>query len=84
MDGNNCCCEVIGPVRDNGDNEKYRDVKLLTPIPIKSKGIIKFKPFSQVSIVTGKSFYWARTIKVPYLNIEESITLINELNNILK
>jgi hypothetical protein len=36
-------------------------------------------PFRKVSEITGKSFYWARTIKVPYLSKEEADTLADEL-----
>jgi hypothetical protein len=59
--------EVLGQVKDEGPDEKYRDVRFLTPIPKRAQGIVKYMPFSQVSQVTGKSFFWARTIKVPYL-----------------
>jgi len=33
--------------------------------------------------VTGKSFFWARTIKVPYLNKDLSQNLVDELNKVL-
>jgi hypothetical protein len=74
--------EVIGPAKDDGTEERYRDVKFLTPIPVKTTGIPKFMPFSQVSSVTGKSFFWARTIKVPYLSREEAQLLLTELKKI--
>ena len=74
---------VIGPSKDDGPEERYRDVKFLTPVPTKSGGIDKFMPFSQVTSVTGKSFFWARTIKVPYLNREESQVLLTELKKTL-
>jgi hypothetical protein len=49
--------EVIGPAKDNGPEERYRDVRFLTPVPTKSGGIAKFMPFSRVTSVTGKSFF---------------------------
>jgi hypothetical protein len=75
--------EVIGPSKDEGPEERYRDVKFLTPVPTTSSGIDKFMPFSQITIVTGKSFFWARTIKVPYLSREESQILLTELKKTL-
>lgn len=74
---------VIGPAKDNGPEERYREVKFLTPVPTKSGGISKFMPFSQVISVTGKTFFWARTIKVPYLNRDEAQVLLTELKKTL-
>jgi hypothetical protein len=34
-------------------------------------------------ILAGKSFYWARTIKVPYLSREESHLLLTEIKKIV-
>lgn len=76
--------EVIGPTKSDGPDEKYRDVKFLTPIPKRQEGIIKKMPFGRVSEITGKSFFWARTIKVPYLNEDEAKQLLEELNKILR
>lgn len=75
--------EVLGSARTDGDDEKYRAVKFLTPVPNRNTGLTKFMPFSQVTAVTGKSFFWARTIKVPYLNREEAQQLLIELNKAL-
>lgn len=61
----------------------YRDVEFLTTVPQKSKPL-KAMPFKKVSEVTGKSFFWARTIKVPYLTKEEADILVEELNKYLK
>jgi len=36
-------------------------------------------PFTKVSELTGKSFFWARTIKVPYLSRSEAENLAQEL-----
>lgn len=75
--------EVVGTKKAVGDDELYYGVKFLTPIPSKSTGITKYMPFSRISDVTGKSFFWARTVKVPYLTIEESKTLLEELLKLL-
>jgi len=75
--------EVVGPVKKLGKDEQYRDLKFLTPIPNRTQGVTRFMPFSQVSKVTGKSFFWARTIKVPYLSRDEALALLEELKRIL-
>jgi len=61
----------------------YRDVTFITPIPKKGEDI-KAMPFKKVSEITGKSFFWARTIKVPYLSKEEAENLANELKAYLE
>jgi hypothetical protein len=78
--------EVIGPTKhsDDGD-EAYHNVKFLTPLPDRQKGInnVRAMPFNQVSAVTGKFFFWARTVKVPYLSRDEALLLLQELNKVL-
>jgi len=76
--------EVIGPVRQEGNDELYHDVRFLTPVPSRASGIQRYMPFSQVTQVTGKSFYWARTDKVPYLSREEANALVLSLKGILE
>ena len=61
----------------------YRDVEFLTPVPQEGKAI-KAMPFGKVSEITGKSFFWARTIKVPYLSKNEAENLAKELEPYLK
>ncbi|WGV99108.1 hypothetical protein QF117_14245 [Vibrio sp. YMD68] len=61
----------------------YRDVEFLTPVPSRRDDKLPAMPFSEVSLKTGKSFFWARTIKVPYLDREEAIYLVKELNRYL-
>ena len=73
----------IGPAKNDGLEERYRAVKFLTPVPTKSGGINKFMPFSQVTSASGKSFYGARTIKVPYLTREETHVISTEVKNAL-
>ncbi|MDQ1636837.1 MAG: hypothetical protein QOF62_176 [Pyrinomonadaceae bacterium] len=75
--------EVRGVAKDNGPDERYRDVRFLTPVPHKDPDIKKFMPFSQVSTVLGKTFFWARTIKTPYLTVEEANSLLVELGKAL-
>lgn len=54
-------------VKAPNDQTLCRDVEFLTPVP-KRGDELKGMPFKKVSAITGKSFYWARTIKVPYLS----------------
>ncbi|CAE6704788.1 hypothetical protein [Nitrospira defluvii] len=75
--------EVYGPVRKNGDEEQYRAVRFLTPIPNRQAGLIRFMPASEIVRATGKNFFWARTIKVPYLNGGESQRLLATLESFL-
>jgi hypothetical protein len=72
-----------GGVKIPDNNTKYREVKFLTPIPKKGE-TIKALPFQKVSEITGKSFFWARTIKVPYLTKDEAEKLVDELDTYLK
>lgn len=75
--------EVTSPVRKIGNDEQYRDIKFLTPVPNRQEGIKRYMSFSDVSQATGKSFYWARTIKVPYLSREEALRLLETLKRVL-
>jgi len=61
----------------------YREVEFLTPIPSRD-GDLSFMPFSKVSEFLGKGFFWARTIKVPYLTKPEALLLVDELKKYLK
>jgi len=65
------------------DDTSYRDVEFITPIPRKGQEI-KAMPFRRVSEITGKSFFWARTIKVPYLSKGEAENLAIELKAYLE
>lgn len=75
--------EVASQVREAGPEHLYRDVRFLTPIPTRNDGISKAVSAASVSQATGRSFFWARTIKVPYLSLEESQGLLEELRRIL-
>lgn len=77
--------EVIGARKQDDENDEwYRDVRFLTPVPKRGEGLKKVMSFRQVSEVTNKSFFWARTIKVPYLTKSESDILLNALKGILQ
>jgi len=72
-----------GNVKAVGNEELYRDVEFITPVPQQGK-LIAAMPFSWVTEVTGKSFFWACTIKVPYLSKHEADQLLAELQTYLQ
>ncbi len=72
-----------GPVRSPEPETRYRNVEFLTPVPVRGDEI-NAMPFSTVSEITGKSFFWARTIKHPYLTAEEANNLVNRLQEYLE
>lgn len=67
-----------GSIKAPDEETLYRDVEFITPVPKKGQ-TIKAMPFGKVSEITGKSFFWARTIKVPYLSSNEAELLAKEL-----
>jgi hypothetical protein len=72
-----------GSIKSPDEETLYRDVEFLTAIPQRGKAI-KAMPFGKVSEITGKSFFWARTIKVPYLSKNEAKVLVDELKAFLE
>lgn len=72
-----------GDIKVPDDETLYRDVEFITSIPKRGENI-KAMPFAKVSEVIGKSFFWARTIKVPYLSREEALKLADELKKHLE
>ncbi|ART81473.1 hypothetical protein CBP31_01510 [Oceanisphaera profunda] len=76
--------KVKSEVKTPDSETLYRDVEFLTPIPSRQGGKLLAMPFSEVSSTTGKSFFWARTIKVPYLTKNEALELVEELNKYLR
>jgi len=69
---------VTGPTKKPSDEEWYHDVEFLTATPTRQTNIRRAVSFRRVTEVTGKSFYWARTVKVPYLTREETDALLEE------
>jgi hypothetical protein len=67
-----------GIIKSDDGETLYRDVEFLTKKPIKGAPI-KALSFAKTSEITGKSFFWARTIKVPYLTKAEADMLVTAL-----
>ena len=75
--------KVKGQIKDLDSETLYRDVEFLTPIPNRKDNRMLAMPFSHVKLKTGKTFFWARTIKIPYLSKIEALELVEVLNNYL-
>ena len=69
--------------RDDQKDASYRDVEFITPVPQRDEDI-RALSFRRVSEITGKSFYWASTIKAPYLSKDEAERLAEELGSYLE
>lgn len=70
--------------KENTDDEEYFfPVKFLTPKP-EGKKIKKHMDIDGIREATGKNFFWARTIKVPYLTKAESDDLLKKVNAVLR
>jgi hypothetical protein len=75
--------EVKSNVKEDGPADAmYRDLKWLTPKPSKGK-TFKAMSVAEIKQVTGRSFYWAKTMKPPYLNKEDAACLLKNLKSIL-
>ena len=59
----------------------YRDLEWLTPKPLKSGGDPRAMSPGEIKAVLGHDFFWARTIKSPYLSKEESVKLLDALKH---
>jgi hypothetical protein len=70
---------VSGPVCSDGQDDQYRDVRLLTPMPSSGTGMPPRMTPKQISKVTGKDFFWGKTIKLPYLDRDDVGRLLSEV-----
>lgn len=62
------------------NKEKYRTVQIEVPtFTITSETELKYISPRELTELTGKNFYYASTIKAPYLSIEEANKIINLL-----
>ena len=74
---------VKGKLQKPSDDEWYYNVDFLTSFPNRGSGDIKYMPFAKVVEATGKTFFWARINKVPYLSKIEADNLVEELKKYL-
>jgi len=75
--------KVVSDTKEAGPDEWYHDVEFKTPAPTR-RGKLPAMSFSDVQDVTGESFYWARTVKNPYLTYEQAQELLDALNEELE
>lgn len=68
-----------GVERDPAKDEGYRSVKLLTPKLQQDSDIQAISPSELRKIRNGRGFFYAATVKVPYLSADESMRLVNAL-----
>jgi hypothetical protein len=80
--------EVKGDVKEDVIQDAlYRDLKWLTSIPKKPKvGEPVFNALSAAEIkkTMGFNFWWAKTMKAPFLNMQQSEKLLKKLKDSLK
>lgn len=67
---------------DLEDDEGFVNVKWLTKTPTKDQGITHYMPFYKVTELLEHGFFWARTLKTPYLSKEEGKLLVDELKKV--
>ena len=75
--------DVVTETKQDGDEELYHDVDFRTPVPSRGEDLPSMS-FSEVSDVTGESFFWARTVKNPYLTREQAEELAGALQDELQ
>ncbi len=63
---------------DDVKDAKYCDLEWLTAKPVKGEDL-KAMSAAMIKKVLDRNFFWARTIKVPYLSVSESEILLDEL-----
>lgn len=75
--------EVLREAKDDDEwDATYCDLNWLTPKPSKGSAYPAMAAW-QIREAMGFGFFWARTLKVPYMNMEESAKLLTELNKVL-
>jgi hypothetical protein len=72
--------KVTSETKEDGEDQRYHDVEFLTPVPRDERDLSPMSP-SAVEDVTGASFYWARTVKYPYLTCEQAEELLGALRD---
>lgn len=67
-----------GSIKSADGDILYRDVDFITRTPTKGESI-KAMPFKQIVEITGKNYFWTRTVKTPYLSKDEADNLAGAL-----
>lgn len=71
--------------KENGEVEtvSYRELNWLTSKPARTTGNPKSMPAAEIKTTLGHNFFWARTIKSPYLSFEECKKLLTALQGFI-
>lgn len=69
-------CQIKSPVKAKNEWTLYREAEFLTCKPQKEIGLKKSIKAREIKRLLGRNFYWARTVKTPYLNQEETEKLL--------
>ena len=72
-----------GNIKSPNEHTLYRDVKFITPVPKRGENRYAMPP-RKIEEITGRTFYYAAALKVPYLSKEEAENLASELKAYLK
>lgn len=72
-----------GVLEDHNADAKYCEVKWLTPKPERGQPM-KAMSAAQIKKVMGFNFWWAKTMKPPFLDRTESAQLVEALQEVLK
>jgi hypothetical protein len=71
-----------GVKEDSKENAMYRDLEWLTLKPVRGTPL-KAMSVPAIKRATGRNFWWAKTMKVPYLDQDESTELLTALKDAL-
>ncbi len=75
--------EVKSDVKeDKQEDARYRDIQWLTPVPKRDQQL-KAMSAMDVEKAMGFGFYWAKTMKPPFLTREQAMKLLAELKKVL-
>jgi len=72
---------ISGVKADTREDANYRDLEWLTAKPLKVGGEPKAMSPGKIKDILKHDFFWARTIKTPYLSKDESDKLLEALIN---
>lgn len=69
---------VTGELDYDGDNTCFKPVKFIfKPKYINDKPVAL--PVKQIKELLGRNFFWAKTVKSPYLSVDESEIMLNAI-----
>lgn len=76
-------CSKTNQCEYHGSIEKYKMVKMITPINMpKNEGELKNITPADIKRLLNRNFYWASTIKTPFLDESQCKCLVDELKKL--